>query len=71
MTIMDNWDIVLLVVVGYVAVTSLVRLMRHRRDALVGRLQEDFLQEQQRKSEEEKAAEQQAKPETMHRSGAA
>jgi len=32
---MDGWDIALLVVAGYVAVTALVRLMLRRRDQVV------------------------------------
>lgn len=36
---MDVWDIVLLVVVTYIALTSLVRLMLGRRDALLKDLQ--------------------------------
>jgi hypothetical protein len=35
---MDGWDIALLVAAGYVAVSALVRLMRHRRDQMLGEL---------------------------------
>ncbi len=36
---MDGWDIALLAVAGYVAVTTLVRLMLRRRDQMVEQLQ--------------------------------
>lgn len=32
---MNRWDVVLLVIAGYVAVTALVRLMIRRRDQLL------------------------------------
>ena len=39
---MDRWDVVLLVVAGYVAVTALVRLMIRRRDRLLDELRQHF-----------------------------
>jgi hypothetical protein len=33
--VMDGWDVAIMIVAGYVAVTALVRLMLHRRDRLV------------------------------------
>ena len=35
---MDRWDVVVLVIAGYVAVTALVRLMIRRRDQLLDEL---------------------------------
>ena len=55
---MDNlsgWDIAILVIAAYVAIVTLVRLMRHRRDTEVARLQAQVALEQRRK----RAAEQQ------------
>ena len=39
---MDGWDLVLLITVSYVAVTSLVRLMLARRDRLLEDLQKQL-----------------------------
>ena len=33
---MDNWDVTLLVVAGYLAVVTLIRLMARRRDQMLG-----------------------------------
>jgi hypothetical protein len=52
---MTNWttaDVVILVLAGFLAVTSLVRLMLHRRDELVANLEE-----QARRAKAKKAAE--------------
>ena len=61
MTGMDSWDIVLLVAAAYIAVMALVRMMRHRYNTLIGRLQKDFQQEQDRKQREELAAHEEEK----------
>ena len=50
---MDGWDITFLIVAGYVAVISLVRLMRARRDAVVDDVRAQFRQEQARLKKEE------------------
>jgi hypothetical protein len=42
---MDAWDLVLLIVVSYVAVMSLVRLMLARRDRLLKDLQKQLDQQ--------------------------
>jgi hypothetical protein len=47
---LDGWDWALLVVGAYVAVVSLVRLMRGYRDALLGQLRDQIEQEQLRQS---------------------
>lgn len=39
---MDGWDIALLVIAAYVAVTVLVRLMIRRRDELMARLRQEM-----------------------------
>jgi hypothetical protein len=46
---MDAWTVGALVVGGFVAVTSLVGLMRHRRDALLVDLTAQAREEQHRK----------------------
>ena len=42
---MDTWDILILVVAAYIAVTALVRLMIRRRDQLVSRLRRQMDEE--------------------------
>lgn len=46
MEYMDGWDFALLIVVGYVAVSVLVRLMAGHRDQLVARLRQEMKQHQ-------------------------
>jgi len=46
---MDVWDWVLLAIGGFIAVTTLVRLMRGRRDQLLAELTAKAKQEQERK----------------------
>ncbi len=50
---MDGWQIGLLVVAGYIAVTALVRMMRHRRDRLIEEFRDEFAAEQKRKRQAE------------------
>lgn len=38
---MDSWDVVLIVVVGYLAVTTLVRLMNRRRQQMLSQLRQE------------------------------
>ena len=45
---MDGWDIALLAVAGYLAVTALMRLMVWRRNQLVGELLEQAQREQKK-----------------------
>jgi hypothetical protein len=47
---MDGWDVTLLVVAGYVAVTSLVRLMVRRRDQMLEELRGEVAREKNRKN---------------------
>ncbi|MCA9268565.1 MAG: hypothetical protein KDA41_08850, partial [Planctomycetales bacterium] len=54
MLAMTTWDVVLLAVAGYFAVTTLVRLMKVRRDQLMAQLREDFDHEQVRLAHEKK-----------------
>ncbi len=49
---MDGWDLALLAVAGYVAVMTLVRLMRRRRDAVLQQFREQVEAEQKRKRDE-------------------
>ena len=39
---MDRWDVVFMIVAGYVAVLSLVRLMANRRNELVTKIREEI-----------------------------
>ena len=45
MSNLDGWDWAILAVAGYVAVSSLVRLMRSHHDRVVGQLREQIEQE--------------------------
>jgi len=58
---MNTGDMVLLIVASYIAVISLVRLMRHRRDEAYRELEAE-IQQQQRKKGEEQAASQRNHP---------
>lgn len=51
---LDTWDFVLLAIAGFIAVTTLVKLMRAHRDDVLKRLRTDFDAEQQRLAVEEK-----------------
>ncbi len=53
---MSNWDLILLVVAGYIAVVSLVKLMRRRRDDVYRELEAEVERERERKSREEREA---------------
>ncbi len=46
---MDGWEIALLVIAAYVAVTSLVRLMARHRDQMLDGLRDRMKAEKQRK----------------------
>jgi hypothetical protein len=61
---LGRFDILLLVVAAFVAVTTLVKLMRARRDLLVAQVQQQMDQERERRKRETKLQEQQ------HRSAA-
>jgi hypothetical protein len=52
---MDVWDLVLLSIGAFVAVTTLVRLMRRRRDAVLAELTVKARDEQERKQHAEAA----------------
>ena len=58
---LDTWDIVLLVIASYVAIVTLVRLMRQRRDELLAKLRSDFNTEKARLEAEKRHAERKAK----------
>jgi hypothetical protein len=49
---MDGWDIALLTVAGYVAVTALVRLMLKRRDQAWHELRRQVQQQKRRQQDE-------------------
>jgi hypothetical protein len=57
---MDAWDAGLLAVAGYVAVSSLVRMMHARRAQLVERFRSDLAHERQRRSKEDRQPKKQA-----------
>jgi hypothetical protein len=50
---MDGWDIALLIVAGYVAVSALVRLTLQRRDLMLTALRQQVTQRPQDTEEEE------------------
>jgi hypothetical protein len=52
---MDNWDITLLVVAGYLAVVALVRLMARHRDQLLGDFRRQVADEKKKKQQGEEA----------------
>jgi len=52
----NTWDIVILAVAGYVAVTALVRLMKERHRHLLDELREQFREEQSKRKVHEMAA---------------
>jgi hypothetical protein len=49
---MDNWDLTLLIVAGYVAVVALVRLMRRQRDHLLDEMRRQIAKEKKRRQNE-------------------
>jgi hypothetical protein len=50
---MDSWDVTLLVVAGYLAVVSLVRLMARRRNQVYAELSQKIENEKKRKKLED------------------
>jgi hypothetical protein len=46
---MDNWDITLLVVAGYLAVLTLVRLMARKRDQMFNEFRRQIEEERKQK----------------------
>lgn len=53
---LDGWDYALMAMAGYIAVVSLVRMMRARHDDLLADLQRQAEQEQERKRKAERQA---------------
>ena len=53
---MSNGDLILLVIAGYIAVVSLVRLMRRRRDEVYRELEAEVERGRERKRREEREA---------------
>ena len=53
---MDTWDVVILIVAGYVALTTLVRLMIRHRDHLLVRFRRQMAEEQKKKNRTNKEA---------------
>ncbi len=49
---MDGWDVAFLAVAGYVALSSLVRMMIRHRDKLTARFRQEVRTEQLRKEAE-------------------
>ncbi len=49
---MEGWDLALLVVAGYLAVVSLIRLMARHRDRLVERFSREMAEERKLKQRE-------------------
>lgn len=55
---MDRWDILMLCIAGYVAITALVQLMTSRRNRLVNQVREQMvdLQKKKKKAKKKEAA---------------
>lgn len=51
---MDGWDVALLVVAGYVALVTLVRLMIRRRNQMLDELRRELRKGKRRKEAEER-----------------
>ena len=51
---MDGWDVALLVVAGYVALVTLVRLMIRRRNQMLDEFRSELKKEKRRKEAEER-----------------
>ena len=51
---MDGWDVALLVVAGYVALVTLVRLMIRRRNQMLDEFRRELRKEKRRKEAEER-----------------
>ena len=49
---MNAWDVAILLVAAYIAVLTLVRLMRRRRDAVIAQLHTEVAAQQGRKRTE-------------------
>lgn len=64
---MDWWDWILLAAAGYLAVVTLVGLMRHRRDAILSELSSQAERESRRQAIERKRAERPASPQRAGR----
>jgi hypothetical protein len=60
MTNLTAWDGAILAVAVYIAVVSLVRLMRVRRDAIVAQLQTEVAEQRERQRLEKRLEQQQA-----------
>jgi hypothetical protein len=52
MGLMDNWDVTLMIVAGYLAVVALVRLMRRHRDGLLEEMRRQIAKEKRRRQNE-------------------
>ena len=55
-TDLDNWDVVILVGAGFVAVTALVRLMLARRDELVQEIKDQLAASQDKRKKSKKVS---------------
>jgi hypothetical protein len=51
---MDNWDVTLLVVAGYLAVVALVRLMTRKRDQMLAEFRDQIEKDKKREPDEDK-----------------
>ncbi len=67
---LSGWDVAILGVAAYVAIVTLVRLMRQRRDEEVARLQVRVAQEQRRKrADAEQKRQQRVKEQVVNAQG--
>ena len=54
---MDGWDVALLVVAGYVAIVTLVRLMIRRREQMLAKFRREVEKEKARREAEPRSQE--------------
>ncbi len=51
---MDRWDVIIILVAGYVAVMTLVRLMSSRHNQMLVQIREQLTEQLRKKKKEEK-----------------
>lgn len=47
---MDRWNVLIIIVAGYVSVVSLTRLMAQRRDELISKIRDEIAKQRTRKT---------------------
>jgi hypothetical protein len=57
---MDRWDVLIVVVAGYLAIMALVRLMAHRRAEVINQVRHQIAQQQGNSKKKRNASKQDA-----------